>query len=42
MKQRDDWHLTEGIESVDSRSDPFAAAIRATRMPMMNQRGYAN
>jgi PAS domain S-box-containing protein len=35
MKQRDDWHLTEGIESVDSRSDPFAAAIRATRMPMM-------
>jgi PAS domain S-box-containing protein len=35
MKQRDNWHLTEGIESVDSRSDPFAAAIRATRMPMI-------
>jgi PAS domain S-box-containing protein len=35
MKQRDDWHLTEGIGYTDSRSDPFAAAIRATRMPML-------
>jgi PAS domain S-box-containing protein len=35
MKQRDDWRLTERIGGIDSRSDPFAAAIRATRMPMI-------
>ncbi len=35
MKQRDDWRLTEEIGYVDGRSDPFAAAIRATRMPMI-------
>ena len=35
MKQRDDWHLTEAIEHQVGRGDPFAAAVRATRMPMV-------
>ncbi|MCW6506925.1 histidine kinase dimerization/phosphoacceptor domain -containing protein [Lichenifustis flavocetrariae] len=35
MKQRDDWHLTGDIEHESGRGDPFAAAIRATRMPMV-------
>lgn len=35
MKQRDDWHLTEALEYEHGRADPFAAAVRATRMPMV-------
>src|SRR6188768_1608012 len=35
MKQRDDWHLTEALEYEHGRGDPFAAAVRATRMPMV-------
>lgn len=35
MKQSDDWHLTGDIEHESGRGDPFAAAIRATRMPMV-------
>ncbi len=35
MTQRDDWHLTGDIEHESGRGDPFAAAIRATRMPMV-------
>ena len=35
MKQSEDWHLTEDIAHESGRGDPFAAAIRATRMPMV-------
>jgi len=35
MKQRDDWHLTEILDYQHGRADPFAAAVRATRMPMV-------
>ena len=35
LEQRDDWHLTELLGHNDGRSDPFAAAVRATRMPMV-------
>ncbi len=35
MDQRDDWHLTEEIRHQLGRGDPFAAAVRATRMPMV-------
>jgi PAS domain S-box-containing protein len=35
MKQRDDWHLTEMIGHEQGRGDPFAAAIRGTRMSMI-------
>ena len=35
MKQRDDWHLTELLHNEPGRGDPFAAAVRATRMPMV-------
>lgn len=35
MKQRDDWHLTDVLEYDHGRGDPFAAAVRATRMPMV-------
>ena len=35
MKQRDDWHLTEIIGHEHGRGDPFAAAIRGTRMSMI-------
>lgn len=35
MKQRDDWHLTEVIGHELGRGDPFAAAIRGTRMSMI-------
>ena len=35
MDQRDDWHLTEAISHEAGRGDPFAAAIRGTRMPMV-------
>jgi PAS domain S-box-containing protein len=35
MEQREDWHLTEILDHAPGRSDPFAAAVRATRMPMV-------
>ena len=35
MRQRDDWHLTGDIEHEHGSGDPFAAAVRATRMPMV-------
>ena len=35
MKEQDDWHLTEAITHALGRGDPFAAAVRATRMPMV-------
>lgn len=35
MKQRDDWHLTDALEYEHGQGDPFAAAVRATRMPMV-------
>jgi PAS domain S-box-containing protein len=35
MEQREDWHLTEILDHSPGRSDPFAAAVRATRMPMV-------
>lgn len=35
LKQRDDWHLTDSLEYEHGRGDPFAAAVRATRMPMV-------
>lgn len=35
MKQRDDWHLTEKVHHERGEGDPFAAAVRATRMPMV-------
>jgi PAS domain S-box-containing protein len=35
LKQRDDWHLTDVLQYEHGRGDPFAAAVRATRMPMV-------
>ncbi len=35
MRGQNDWYLTERIEHETGRGDPFAAAIRATRMPMV-------
>ena len=35
MDQRDNWHLTDLVEHESGRGDPFAAAVRATRMPMI-------
>ena len=35
MKQRDDWHLTDKVHHESGEGDPFAAAVRATRMPMV-------
>ncbi len=35
MDQRDDWHLTDRIHYEHGGGDPFAAAVRATRMPMV-------
>ncbi|AUW58096.1 histidine kinase [Sphingobium sp. SCG-1] len=35
MKQIDDWHLTDRVRHERGRGDPFAAAIRGTRMPMV-------
>ncbi len=35
MEQRDDWHLTDRLHYEHGRGDPFAAAVRATRMPMV-------
>ncbi|NTF46660.1 histidine kinase [Rhizobium sp. AC27/96] len=35
LEQRDDWHLTDRLHYSHGRGDPFAAAVRATRMPMV-------
>lgn len=35
MDERKDWHLTDDIEHERGSGDPFAAAVRATRMPMV-------
>lgn len=35
MGNQDDWHLTGDIPHEMGRGDPFAAAVRATRMPMV-------
>ena len=35
MEQEDAWHLTSRLPHEMGRGDPFAAAIRATRMPMV-------
>lgn len=35
LRQREDWHLTDELEYEHGRGDPFAAAVRATRMPMV-------
>ncbi len=32
--ERADWHLTDRIDHEFGRGDPFAAAVRTTRMPM--------
>lgn len=34
-KQKDDWTLTEALHHEHGRGDPFAAAVRSTRMPMI-------
>jgi PAS domain-containing protein len=31
----DDWRLTDRLHAPAGKGDPFAAAIRATRMPMV-------
>ncbi|WP_405406109.1 PAS domain-containing protein [Paracoccus sp. Ld10] len=35
MDERDDWHLTQALHHEQGRGDPFAAAVRATRMAMV-------
>lgn len=35
LKQKDDWHLTDKLQYEHGRGDPFAAAVRATRMSMI-------
>ncbi len=35
MEQRDNWHLTDTLRYDQGRGDPFAAAVRGTRMPMV-------
>ena len=35
MDQRGDWRLTDAVTYEQGRGDPFAAAVRATRMPMV-------
>ena len=35
MDQRGDWRLTDALDYDHGRGDPFAAAVRATRMPMV-------
>lgn len=31
----DDWHMTDRLHAEHGKGDPFAAAMRATRMPML-------
>lgn len=35
VSEQDDWHLTDLLKYERGRGDPFAAAVRATRMPML-------
>lgn len=35
MPSRDDWKLTDKLHAPAGKGDPFAAAVRATRMPML-------
>jgi PAS domain S-box-containing protein len=35
LRQRDDWHLTDAVRHELGQGDPFAAAVRATRMAMI-------
>lgn len=35
MRQKDDWRLTDAVPHETGRGDPFAAAIRGTRMAMV-------
>lgn len=35
MESTDAWRLTDELHADDGKSDPFAAAVRATRMPMI-------
>ncbi|WP_410216897.1 PAS domain-containing protein [Paracoccus sp. (in: a-proteobacteria)] len=35
MEERDDWTLTEALHYDHGRADPFAAAVRSTRMAMI-------
>lgn len=35
MRPADDWHLTDDLHAEQGKGDPFAAAIRATRMSML-------
>lgn len=35
MEKTDAWRLTGNLHPDDGKSDPFAAAVRATRMPMI-------
>lgn len=34
MDERGNWHLTDLLHAEKGRGDPFAAAVRSTRMPM--------
>jgi PAS domain S-box-containing protein len=33
--REDDWHVTADLHAEHGKGDPFAAAVRATRMPML-------
>ena len=35
MEQADAWHLTDQLDTEHGKGDPFAAAVRATRMAMI-------
>lgn len=35
MEQPDAWHLTDRLDAEHGKGDPFAAAVRATRMAMI-------
>ena len=35
MEQADAWHLTDRLDTEHGKGDPFAAAVRATRMAMI-------
>lgn len=35
MGSADDWHLTDRLNAEQGKGDPFAAAVRATRMAMI-------
>lgn len=35
MQSVDDWKLTDRLQAPPGKGDPFAAAVRATRMPML-------